>query len=321
MRQRIRFYQQLAVLARAGLSFRASLERLKERMKLGEAAILSDRVNAGDRLNEAFVAAGFSAFECHLIAAGERSGQFDKVFEHLAEFWKRELEMRQALLRPLYYPAAVLHLAVGVGAMVEAIVSTWQLALFHLVLSLAGIYLLGFLVYVGVRITWASESLRRLWLWVPIIGGSLRTACAYRWVTALRLEFYAGVTLSSAVADAWRASGFTGCDVLATESEEAMRSGMRLSQLMLQWRELPRDWVDFVETGEISGALEAALTNLEAEAARSWELAMQRMNEWLPKIVYFIVLIIVGAVVGRVAYNVLIAPMNDQLKQIDDAMK
>ena len=62
LRHRIRFYQQLAVLVRAGLPIRASLVRLKERLKERELDILSQKVNAGERLGDAFVEAGFSPF-------------------------------------------------------------------------------------------------------------------------------------------------------------------------------------------------------------------------------------------------------------------
>jgi len=294
---------------------------MKERMPGHQLSVLSEKVNAGERLNEAFVAAGFSAFECHLVAAGERSGHLDTVFQHISEFWARDLEMRQALIRPLYYPITVMHLAIFLGAIVEMTLTSFPVALVHFIEAMATVYFIGFVIYMVVRASWTSEAMRQIWLWVPIVGGSLRAAFAYRWITALRLEFSAGITLSRAVADAWRSSGFIGCDRLATESEEAIREGMTLSQLMLGWRELPSDWIDFVETGEVSGALEAAFANLEAEASRTWLLAQQRMTEWLPKIVYFFVLIIAAAVVGRLAYNVLVAPELNAIDQIDNAIK
>ncbi len=300
---------------------RTSLERLKGRVSGRELAILSEKINAGERVTEAFVAAGFSPFECHLVAAGERSAQLDSIFQHLSEFWARELQMRQALIRPLYYPIVVLHLAVLLGALIESMTASWPVALFHLVLSLGSLYLVGFLVYLLMRLSWASGVMRRIWLWVPIVGGSLRTAFAYRWITALKLEFNAGIPLSRAVGDAWRASGYVNCERTAKEGEEAMLDGMTLSSLMLNWRQLPRDWIDFVETGEVSGALSAALTNLEAEAARSWSLAQERMAEWLPKIVYFVVLLIVAVVVGQLMYKVEVQPSLDAIKQIDDATK
>jgi len=321
LRQRIRFYQQLAVLVRAGVPIRASLLRLKERIAGNEVTVLSEKVNAGERLGEAFAAARFSPFECHLVTAGEQSAQLDTVFEHLSEFWARELEMRQALIRPLYYPIAVLHLAVAVGAVIEFTTTTWPVVLVHFMERMTLLYVVGFIVYIIVRVSWSSKSMRRVWLWVPIVGRSLKTAYAYRWITALKLEFSAGISLSRAVGDAWRASGYIGSDRLAEEGEEAMRGGVELSKLVRGWKQLPRDWIDFIETGEISGALETAFKNLEAEAARAWKLAQERMADWLPKIVYFFVLLIVAAQVGRMMYQVEVAPIIDAEKQIDDATK
>ncbi len=320
MRQRIRFYQQLAVLVRSGLPIRTGLTRLKERMAAKELTILSEKVNAGERLGDSFALAGFSTFECQLVSAGERSAQLDTVFEHLSEFWKRELEMRQALIRPLYYPLAVLHFAILIWAVVEFMVMPWPEVVAHFILRLALFYAGGFVIYTLVRVSWSSEIMRSFWLRVPIIGSAMRAAFAYRWITALRLEFGAGISLYRAVGDAWRASGFVGYERLAEEGEQAMQAGTDLSLLVTRWKQLPRDWVDFIETGEVSGALEAAFRNLEAEAARTWTLAQQRMAEWVPKIVYFFVLLLVATVVGRMMYQVEVAPIVEAEKQVDDAM-
>ena len=141
--------------------------------------------------------------------------------------------------------------------------------------------------------------MKRFWLYVPIVGRALRAAFAYRWIAALRLEFSAGMSLYRAVGDAWRASGFVDCERLGKEGEEAMRAGASLSELVKKWSQLPRDWIDFIETGEISGEFDAAFNNLEAEAARNWMLAQQHMANWLPKIVYFVALLVVACKSSR----------------------
>jgi type II secretory pathway component PulF len=321
LRQRIRFYQQLAVLVRAGLPIRAGLVRLKEKMATKEVTALSEKVNAGERIGEAFAAAAFSPFECHLVTAGEKSAQLDTVFEHLAEFWTRELEMRQALIRPLYYPLAVLHFAVVIWGVLDATMkSSVPEAVVHTILRFAALYVFGFVAYTLARVTWSSEAMRGFWLWIPVIGNSIKTAYAYRWISALKLEFTAGISLSRAVGDAWRASGYVGCDRLAEEGEQEMRQGVELSKLVARWKQLPRDWIDFIETGEISGAFETAFKNLEAEAARAWRLAQERMADWLPKIVYFVVLLMVAGLVAKLVYEGEIAPIVDAEKQIDDAV-
>ena len=45
------------------------------------------------------------------------------------------------------------------------------------------------------------------------------------------------------------------------------------------------------------------------------------MAEWLPKIAYFAVLMVVAVIVFKLMYQVEVAPMIDAEKQIDDATK
>jgi type II secretory pathway component PulF len=120
------------------------------------------------------------------------------------------------------------------------------------------------------------------------------------------------------VGDAWRSSGYMECDRFAVEGEQAMREGVLLSTLIEQWKRLPRDWIDFVQTAEISGAFEETFITLEAEAAYAWKLAQDRMAEWLPKILYFIVLIIAALQVGKLIYQVEIAPIVQAENQNDN---
>lgn len=321
LRQRIRFYQQLAVLIRAGLPLRASFMRLREKIPGGEVATISDKLNAGERLGEAFGAAAFTPFETNLVAAGERSARLENIFDHLAQFWTHDLEMRQALVRPLIYPIVVMHLAVGLGWGVRLVTMPWTSVLTGFLATLALLYILGAGAYFVARAAWANDRMRRFWLYVPIIGNAIKTASAYRWIHALRLEFGAGISLYRAVGDAWRASGYIDSERFAREGEQSMLAGISLSTLIHQWKQLPRDWSDFVETGEVSGAFETAFKNLEDEATRDWTLAQQRMTEWVPKIVYFFVLIIVAVQVAEVMYQVEIAPIVQAEKQIDDATR
>jgi type II secretory pathway component PulF len=318
LRQRVRFYQQLAVLTRAGVTLRSSLQRLRDRLRGRQLALLEEQITAGATISDAFLHAGFSPFECHLVHAGERSARLEIVYEHLADFWDRQRRMLQAIVGQVYYPLVVLHLAIFMGAFVQFVLGTTVIAIVgSLMVSLGLLYGIALLLFLFVRWSWPTDLAQRIWLRVPLIGGTLATAYAYRWVTALRIEYTAGIPLPDAVADAWRASGFPSGDRLAAEGELALREGGELAPLVQQWRRLPRDWVDFIETGEISGALDTALENLDAEAGRAWLVAQQRMSDWLPKILYFIVLLIAAVQVFALLYKVTVAPLNDLTKQID----
>ena len=309
------------MLVRAGLPIVATFTRLREKMPGRDLSRLVKRLSEGERLGDAFKAAGFSPFESHLVAAGEQSGQLEAIFAHLAEFWSRELQMRRAMIRPLYYPIVVFHFALFVGAVVESTVASIPQAVVHFIEELAVSYTVAFVIYTLVRVSWSSPLMRKFWLYVPFVGAALRSAYAYRWITALRLEFGAGISLYRAVGDAWRASGFINAERLAEEGEQAMIQGASLSSLVANWRPLPRDWVDFIETGEISGGFEAAFKSLETEAAEEWRASRNRMEEWLPKIGYFVILLVAGTMVFGVAKKVFIDPITSAEDAIDNAGK
>lgn len=321
LKERIRLYQQLTVLVRAGLSIVASFTRQVEKMPGPEVRRVEEGLKAGERLGEAFEAAGFSPFEYNLVNAGEQSGQLDTVFAHLAEFWARELQMRRAMIRPLIYPLVVFHIALIVGAVVEAVTSTIPEAVVHFVLHLAIFYVACFVIYTLVKVSWSSPLLRRFWLYVPFVGRALRTAYWYRWITVLRLEFGAGISLYRAVGDAWRASGYLNAERRAEEGEQAMMQGAKLSEMVIKWRMLPRDWIDFVETAEISGAFNEGFATLENEAAENWKAARNSMEEWLPKIGYFVLLLAAGAMVFTVMKAALIDPITHIQDTIDNVGK
>ena len=320
LRQRIKFYQQMAALARSGVPVRGALQRLAERMPEPEVRALSRQIEQGSPLGEAFAAARFSPFECHLVAAGERSAQLDAVHELLAEFWKRELHFGQALVRQLYYPAAVAHLAIVVAALfllpqgIPVVVGT-------IILNLAKLYFAAFVVYMLVRHSWNGEVAQRFWQAVPLIGGTLKAAYAYRWITALRMEFTAGVPFPDAVADAWRASGYLDAAQHAEEGEREMRSGVDLSALVNRWSQLPRDWVELVETGEVSGQFEAMFLNMEAEAERTWTTRQERMTEWVPKILVIGFVLFMAVQIIPMATHAINAPIEEAEKAINDASR
>ncbi len=179
--------------------------------------------------------------------------------------------MYQALTGQLYYPLTVFALSLVVGALIELPFTPGYIVAIHLVESVAAYGAVGFVIYTLVRASWESDAAQRFWTLLPIVGKTLSSANAYRWITALRLEHSAGIPMPDAVADAWRASGYIGREDRAQEGQLALREGQELSSLVQKWRQLPRDWVDFIETGEVSGALETAFAHLEREAALGWK--------------------------------------------------
>jgi general secretion pathway protein F len=318
LRHRIKFYQQLASLARGGVPMRTSLQKMAGKSPSHEVRVLARQLEEGNTLGEAFVAARFSPFECHLVGAGERSAQLEVAFERLGEFWNRERRFGQALVRQLYYPALVLHLAVVVGGLLLLSQGT-SAVIASIIWNLGTLYFVAIMLYLLIRASWSSPLAKRFWLAVPVIGGALKAANAYRWITALRMEFTAGVSFPEAVADAWRASGYVGAEARAQEGASEMRSGTELSSLVQRWRQLPRDWPEFFETAEMSGEFEKTFTYIETEAAHAWAMNQERMTEWVPKFLTIAFILLMALKIVPMANQAINGPVIQAENAINDA--
>jgi type II secretory pathway component PulF len=68
--ERVRFYEQLATMARAGVSLRQSLVNLSDRFPQAEVRRLSEAIQRGESTALAFEGAGFRPFETSLVVAG-----------------------------------------------------------------------------------------------------------------------------------------------------------------------------------------------------------------------------------------------------------
>ncbi len=243
---------------KAGIPISVAVDRLRQKTQSTALKQLAERLINGEPVAESFENVGiFSPFECNLIRVGVQTARLEDIFTHLAEY--------------------------GVGQFIFDLIShTMYVYSFCIPLSVLAIY------------TWGTEAGQRFWLAWPLIGNALCSTYVYRWITALRLEYSAGIGLPDAVSDAWKASGFIGSYALAGEAESSIREGNSLSSLIRRWPRLPRDWADFIESGEQAGTLETTLETLSEESSSRAREAQNRLRTWLPRIVFVILMMIVG---------------------------
>lgn len=313
--RRIAFYEQLATMSNAGIPLRQSLERAGARRKSPQVAALLESLGEGSGAAEAFTAAGFSSFETKLVAAGERSGHLDESFKQLATYWKTEHELVGAMWKQMAYPILLLHLLAVLGPLPKLVTCGVPMFLFSVVMQLGLLYGIAFFIYWVARETWRSESGQSLWLRVPLVGRFLRATYAYRWIVALRMELQAGISFAQAAADAWEATGYGSREARAEEAREGLLHGQPLSVLAAGWHELPVDWVDYFSTAEVSGKINDTLTNLEAHALSEWKRSQERLADWMPKLLYLVLILYAAFQVFSMAMGVF-GKLDDALKAI-----
>jgi type II secretory pathway component PulF len=74
-----------------------------------------------------------------------------------------------------------------------------------------------------------------------------------------------------------------------------LNEGEHLSTLFVRWRQFPEDWLGYLQNGELAGKLEESFIFLRDEAERDWQRAQETLNEWIPKILYGLMILIVMA--------------------------
>lgn len=111
------FYQELAVLLKAGVSFKEGLSLIVESLKKTAnkeliQSILSQVVN-GKPFSEALSASkSFTEYEYYSIQIGEETGTTAQVCNELGYFFERKNEQKRIIVAALTYPSIVLSTAV-----------------------------------------------------------------------------------------------------------------------------------------------------------------------------------------------------------------
>lgn len=113
------FYQELAVLMKAGITFKEGLTLIVESLKKNTdkeliQSILNDVIN-GKPFSVALLASkSFSEYEFYSLQIGEETGTTAQVCQELGIFYERKNEQKRIIIAALTYPSIVLTTAIVV---------------------------------------------------------------------------------------------------------------------------------------------------------------------------------------------------------------
>jgi len=111
------FYLELAVLLKAGVSFKEGLSLIIESLKKNAdktlmQTILNDVVNGKPFSDALRTSKSFTEYEYYSIQIGEETGTTAQVCEELGHFFERKNEQKRIIIAALTYPSIVLSTAV-----------------------------------------------------------------------------------------------------------------------------------------------------------------------------------------------------------------
>ncbi len=260
----------------------------------------------------------FDELYCNLVNAGEKAGVLDELLDTIATYKEKTEEIKGKIKKAMFYPAAVLFVAVGVtilllvkvvpefqnmftsfGAdlpgltlMVVDASNAMQKYWWMILLAIGGI-IWGF-IFLKKRSLKFAHALDRLSLKIPIVGGILFNAAVARFARTLSTTFAAGVPLVEGLDTVSGAVGNVVFRDAVLHIKDDVSTGHQLQLAMSQTNLFPHMVVQMAAIGEESGNLDAML----AKVADYYEQEVSNAVDALSSLLEPIIMVLVGGLVG-----------------------
>jgi len=318
------FSRQLATMLKSGVPLVTAFQIISGGIKNPRLQTVIDKIRAdvesGSSLYEALgqFPVQFDELYTNLIKAGESAGVLDTILDDIATHKERIESIKGKIRKALYYPAAVIAVAVIVSSILLIFVIPQFETIFQsfgadlpaftkMVVNASkfmvnnGLYML--LIFVGTvvafimtkkRSTKFAHFLDRISLRMPIIGHILEQAAIARFCRTLAITFAAGVPLVDALNIVSGATGNRVFDQAAIRIREDVAVGHQLQLAMQQTNIFPNMVIQMAAIGEEAGSLDEMLIKV----AEAYEEEVSNAVDALSSLLEPIIIVFVGIVVG-----------------------
>ncbi len=284
---------------------------------------IKSEVEAGRSFSEALTQHPlyFDALFCNLVAAGEASGSLETMLDRIATYKEKTESLKRKIKKALFYPCAVVVVAIIVTAILLIFVVPQFETLFKgfgadlpyftkMVINLSNFMqkfwwlILGFIIgavsffsyakkkYVGVQ-----HVLDRTMLKLPIIGTILNKAAVARYARTLSTTFAAGVPLVEALESVAGATGNIVYTKAVLYIRDAVSTGSQMQAAMRTTGIFPNMVVQMVAIGEESGSLDKMLSKVATIFEEEVDAAVDGLSSLLEPLIMAVLGVLVGGLV------------------------
>jgi type IV pilus assembly protein PilC len=263
----------------------------------------------------------FDDLYTNLVEAGEQAGALEGLLEKIATYKEKSEAIKKKVKKALFYPAAVLAVAVIVSIILLVFVIPQFESLFkgfgadlpaftQMVVNLSkfvqakGIYIgvvMGGAVYTFLYFKKRSKALRvfldRISLKLPIIGPILNKAAIARYARTLSTMFAAGVPLVEALESVAGATGNVVYEDAVKKMRDEVATGTRLQRAMETTGLFPNMVIQMIAVGEESGALDEMAGKVANFYEEDVDNAVDSMSSLLEPLIMAILGVLVGGMV------------------------
>lgn len=323
------FSRQFATMIKSGVPVVQALEIVGNGNKNPRMAKLLNAmrldIEGGSSINEALAKhpVQFDELYQNLVRAGESAGVLETVLDTIATYKENTEKLKGKIKKALFYPIAVIAVAIIVSAILlifvvpqfEAVfsdfgaelpaftqmivgasrfmVSYWWIVLLILAGSIAGF------LFLYKRSVPLQHGIDRMLLKIPVIGQLLHNAAIARYARTLATTFKAGVPLVEALDIVSGATGNTVYEKAVLRMRDDVSVGYQVNMAMKQVNLFPHMVVQMTAIGEEAGALDTMLFKVAEFYEEEVNNAVDALSSLLePMIMVFIGTIVGGMVIG-----------------------
>jgi type IV pilus assembly protein PilC len=320
------FTRQLAVMMKAGVPLLQAFDivgRGHANPSVGKLLLdIKTDVETGSSLGQAFRRHPkyFDALFCNLVSAGEAAGILDTLLERLATYKEKILAIKGKIKAALFYPIAIIVVALVVTAVIMIFVIPVFKDLFKsfgadlpgptLVVMSISDFLVGnwyiifptiiggvwFFFYTWKRSTTMQRFMDRLALRVPVFGDVIRKAAIARWCRTLSTMFAAGVPLVESLDSVAGSAGNYVYYEATKRVQSEVSTGTGLTVAMTNSGVFPSMVLQMVAIGEESGSLDAMLSKV----ADFFEQEVDEAVEALASLMEPMIMVVLGGLIGGI---------------------
>ena len=321
------FSRQLATMLAAGIPLVQAFEIVgsgheKASMQKLILDIKAD-VEAGVSLHESLAKRPlyFDDLYVNLVEAGEQAGALDSLLDKVATYKEKTEALKKKVKKALFYPTAVLAVAIIVSVILLIFVIPQFESLFkgfgadlpaftQMVIDLSkfvqndGLFIAMVLggggyafAYFQKRSRKMREMLDRLSLKLPIIGPILNKAALARYARTLATMFAAGVPLVEALESVAGATGNIVYEDGVMRMRDEVATGQRLQRAMDNTGLFPNMVIQMIAVGEEAGALDTMAGKVASFYEEEVDNAVDAMSSLLEPMIMAILGVLVGGLV------------------------
>ena len=318
------FSRQLATMLSAGIPMVQAFEIIgvgHDKPAMQKLVLnIKNEIETGNTLHQSLAKhpLHFDDLFVNLVEAGEHAGALETVLDKIATYKEKTEALKKKIKKALFYPAAVVAVAIivtvilllfvipqfealfkGFGADLPAFtqlvinMSRWMQDNGWILLIFLGAAAFGF-SYFYKRSRKLRQFIDKLSLQIPIIGPILKKAAIARFARTLATMFSAGVPLVEAMKSVAGATGNIIYQDAVMRMRDEVATGLRMQRAMENTGLFPNMVVQMIAVGEESGSLD----EMASKVADFYEADVDAAVDGLSSLLEPLIMVILGTIIG-----------------------